>query len=80
MPVWFIRQWGFFSLVREGAGATRKATSRASASERGSCQVPEGPVMAGMYMPGLPALTHGVEGATRARIAAWYTAWGETIF
>ena len=29
--------------------------------------------MAGMYMPGLQALTHGVEGATRARIAAWYT-------
>jgi predicted MFS family arabinose efflux permease len=27
----------------------------------------------GMYMPGLRALTHGVEGATRARIAAWYT-------
>jgi predicted MFS family arabinose efflux permease len=26
-----------------------------------------------MYMPGLRALTHGVEGATRARIAAWYT-------
>jgi hypothetical protein len=24
-------------------------------------------------MPGLRALTHGVEGATRARIAAWYT-------
>jgi predicted MFS family arabinose efflux permease len=29
--------------------------------------------LAGMYMPGLRALTHGVEGATRARIAAWYT-------
>src|SRR5258705_6999403 len=29
--------------------------------------------MAGMYMPGLRALTHGGEGATRARIAAWYT-------
>ena len=29
--------------------------------------------MAGTYMPGLRALTHGVEGATRARIAAWYT-------
>ena len=29
--------------------------------------------MAGMYMPGLRALTHGVDGATRARIAAWYT-------
>jgi predicted MFS family arabinose efflux permease len=29
--------------------------------------------MAGMYMPGLRALTHGVQGATRARIAAWYT-------
>ena len=32
-----------------------------------------GMAMAGMYMPGLRALTHGVEGATRARIAAWYT-------
>src|SRR6516225_4841479 len=32
-----------------------------------------GIAMAGMYMPGLQALTHGVEGATRARIAAWYT-------
>jgi predicted MFS family arabinose efflux permease len=32
-----------------------------------------GLAMAGMYMPGLRALTHGVEGATRARIAAWYT-------
>jgi predicted MFS family arabinose efflux permease len=32
-----------------------------------------GIAMAGMYMPGLRALTHGVEGATRARIAAWYT-------
>ena len=29
--------------------------------------------MAGMYMPGLRALTHGVEGTIRARIAAWYT-------
>jgi MFS family permease len=29
--------------------------------------------MAGMYMPALRALTHGVEGATRAHIAAWYT-------
>jgi predicted MFS family arabinose efflux permease len=28
---------------------------------------------AGMYMPGLRALTHEVEGARRARIAAWYT-------
>ena len=28
---------------------------------------------AGMYMPGLRALTHGVEGTIRARIAAWYT-------
>jgi predicted MFS family arabinose efflux permease len=26
-----------------------------------------------MYMPGLQALTHGVEGTIRARIAAWYT-------
>jgi MFS family permease len=26
-----------------------------------------------MYMPGLQALAHGVEGTTRARIAAWYT-------
>jgi predicted MFS family arabinose efflux permease len=32
-----------------------------------------GIAMAGMYMPGLRALTHGVEGAIRARIAAWYT-------
>jgi MFS family permease len=32
-----------------------------------------GIAMAGMYMPGLRALTLGVEGATRARIAAWYT-------
>jgi predicted MFS family arabinose efflux permease len=32
-----------------------------------------GIAMAGMYMPGLQALTYGVEGATRARIAAWYT-------
>jgi predicted MFS family arabinose efflux permease len=33
-----------------------------------------GLAMAGMYMPGLRALTHGVEGAARAaRIAAWYT-------
>src|SRR5438270_3676902 len=27
----------------------------------------------GMYMPGLRALTHRVERATRARIAPWYT-------
>jgi predicted MFS family arabinose efflux permease len=32
-----------------------------------------GVAMAGMYMPGLRALTHGVEGTMRARIAAWYT-------
>jgi hypothetical protein len=32
-----------------------------------------GIAMAGMYMPGLRALTHGVEGTMRARIAAWYT-------
>jgi predicted MFS family arabinose efflux permease len=32
-----------------------------------------GIAMAGVYMPGLRALTDGVEGATRARIAAWYT-------
>ena len=32
-----------------------------------------GIAMAGMYMPGLRALTHRVEGETRARIAAWYT-------
>jgi predicted MFS family arabinose efflux permease len=32
-----------------------------------------GIAMAGMYMPGLRALTHGIEGAPRARIAAWYT-------
>jgi predicted MFS family arabinose efflux permease len=29
--------------------------------------------LAGMYMPGLQALTHGVEGTMRARVAAWYT-------
>ena len=32
-----------------------------------------GIAMAGMYMPGLQALTHGVEGTIRARIAGWYT-------
>ena len=32
-----------------------------------------GIALAGMYMPGLQALTHGVEGTLRARIAAWYT-------
>src|SRR3989440_2272980 len=32
-----------------------------------------GIAMAGMYMPGLRALTYGVERATRARIAVWYT-------
>ena len=32
-----------------------------------------GIALAGMYMPGLRALTHGVEGTKRARIAAWYT-------
>jgi MFS family permease len=32
-----------------------------------------GVAMAGMYMPGLQALTHGVEGTIRARIAGWYT-------
>jgi len=32
-----------------------------------------GIALAGMYMPGLQALTHGVEGTIRARIAAWYT-------
>jgi predicted MFS family arabinose efflux permease len=32
-----------------------------------------GITMAGMYMPGLQALTQGVEGTIRARIAAWYT-------
>ncbi|MBV8089718.1 MAG: MFS transporter, partial [Alphaproteobacteria bacterium] len=32
-----------------------------------------GIAMAGMYMPGLQALTHGVKGTMRARIAAWYT-------
>jgi hypothetical protein len=32
-----------------------------------------GIAMAGMYMPGLRALTHGVKPATRARIASWYT-------
>ena len=32
-----------------------------------------GIALAGMYMPGLRALTDGIEGARRARIAAWYT-------
>src|ERR1700751_5661297 len=32
-----------------------------------------GIAMAGMYMPGLQALTQGVEGTMRARVAAWYT-------
>jgi predicted MFS family arabinose efflux permease len=32
-----------------------------------------GIALAGMYMPGLQALTHGVEGTIRARIAGWYT-------
>jgi predicted MFS family arabinose efflux permease len=32
-----------------------------------------GIALAGMYMPGLQALTAGVDGTTRARIAAWYT-------
>jgi predicted MFS family arabinose efflux permease len=32
-----------------------------------------GVAMAGTYMPGLQALTYGVEGTVRARIAAWYT-------
>jgi predicted MFS family arabinose efflux permease len=32
-----------------------------------------GIALAGTYMPGLQALTQGVEGTTRARIAAWYT-------
>jgi predicted MFS family arabinose efflux permease len=32
-----------------------------------------GIAFAGMYMPGLQALTHGVEGTKRARIAAFYT-------
>jgi len=32
-----------------------------------------GIAMAGMYMPGLRALAHGIEGTMRARIAAWYT-------
>ena len=32
-----------------------------------------GIAMAGMYMPGLQALTHGVGGTIRARVAAWYT-------
>ncbi len=32
-----------------------------------------GIALAGMYMPGLQALTHGVEGTRRARFAAWYT-------
>src|SRR3954471_12374505 len=32
-----------------------------------------GIALAGMYMPGLRALTDGMEGAARARAAAWYT-------
>jgi len=32
-----------------------------------------GIALAGMYMPGLRALTDGVAGAMRARAAAWYT-------
>jgi predicted MFS family arabinose efflux permease len=32
-----------------------------------------GIAMAGMYMPGLQALTQGVGGTIRARVAAWYT-------
>jgi predicted MFS family arabinose efflux permease len=32
-----------------------------------------GIALAGMYMPGLQALTYGAEGKRRARIAAWYT-------
>ena len=32
-----------------------------------------GIAVAGMYMPGLRALTDGMTGATRARAAAWYT-------
>jgi MFS family permease len=32
-----------------------------------------GIALAGMYMPGLQALTSRVEGTLRARIAAWYT-------
>ena len=32
-----------------------------------------GIALAGMYMPGLQALTAGVDGTIRARIAAWYT-------
>ncbi len=32
-----------------------------------------GVALAGMYMPGLQALTSGIDGTARARIAAWYT-------
>jgi len=32
-----------------------------------------GIALAGMYMPGLRALTDGMEGTRRARVAAWYT-------
>ena len=32
-----------------------------------------GIALAGMYMPGLQALTEGIAGTMRARIAAWYT-------
>jgi MFS family permease len=37
------------------------------------CRTAAGIAMAGMYMPGLRALTQGVGGTVRARIAAWYT-------
>jgi predicted MFS family arabinose efflux permease len=37
------------------------------------CRAVAGVGIAGMYMPGLQALTQGVEGTRRARIAAWYT-------
>lgn len=37
------------------------------------CRAVSGIAVAGMYMPGLRALTDGMDGATRARAAAWYT-------
>jgi predicted MFS family arabinose efflux permease len=37
------------------------------------CRAVAGIALAGMYMPGLRALTDGVEGARRARVAALYT-------
>jgi predicted MFS family arabinose efflux permease len=38
-----------------------------------ACRAVAGIALAGMYMPGLRALTDGIEGARRARVAAFYT-------